>query len=74
MFVTSPMATQILRKCYAFITWNCESYFTANGRTPTRQYANKLFELQFHSHYSSAADLWTFKNTSEWMSSKTIGD
>ena len=74
MFVTSPMATQILRKCYAFITWQCESYFTANGRNPTRQYANKLFELQFHSHYSSAADLWTFKNTSEWMSSKTIGD
>lgn len=74
MFVTSPMATQILRKCYAFITWNCESRFTADRGSSTRQYANKLFELQFHSHYSSAADLWTFKNTSEWMSSKTIGD
>ena len=45
MFVTSPMATQILRKCYAFITWLCESRFTANGRTSTYQYANKLFEL-----------------------------
>ena len=73
MFVTSPMATQILRKCYAFITWQCESHFTTDDG-PTYQYANKLFELQFHSHYNSAADLWTFKNTSEWMSSKTIGD
>lgn len=45
MFVTSPMATQILRKCYAFITWYCESRFTANERTSTHQYANKLFEL-----------------------------
>ena len=73
MFVTSPMATQILRKCYAFITWHCESHFTSNDRT-TFYYANKLFELQFHSHYNSVADLWTFKNTSEWISSKTIGD
>lgn len=73
MFITSPMATQIMRRCYAFITWQCQSHFTKSDRI-TYQYANKLYELQFHSHYNSAADLWTFKNTSSWMSSKTIGD
>lgn len=33
MFITSPMATQIMRKCYAFITWYCESHFTTSDRT-----------------------------------------